>query len=144
MDCLVDDPDADRAEVAAVKVAAYEVPEYRLGPKVPFTRLTALRYVLQGSSRVALSFSAEVFGLTRQTQASRRHRAARRRCVAGHRDVGKVWPGRRAGWLEVTGYEVTRVRSRASLPRSRLPTDGGDPHTPSDTGGRVDHSRGES
>ena len=49
IDCLVDDPDADRAEVAAVKVYAYEVPEFRLGQEVKFVGLTALPYVLQGS-----------------------------------------------------------------------------------------------
>ena len=46
-DWLVDDPDADRAEVAAVKVAAvkvnaYEVPEFRRGQEVEFVGLTAL------------------------------------------------------------------------------------------------------
>jgi hypothetical protein len=44
VDCLVDDPDADRAKVAAVKVAAYEVPESRLDQDVRFTGLTAPRY----------------------------------------------------------------------------------------------------
>jgi hypothetical protein len=59
VDVLVDDPDADRAEVAAVKVASYEVPTTRLGQEVKFVGLTALPYVQQGTSRVALSFSAE-------------------------------------------------------------------------------------
>jgi hypothetical protein len=44
VDCLVDDPDADRAKVAAVKVAAYEVPKHRLDQDVRFTGLTAPRY----------------------------------------------------------------------------------------------------
>jgi len=59
VDVLVDDPDADRAEVASVKVAAYEVPTTVLGQEVKFLGLSALPYVLQGSSRVALSFTAE-------------------------------------------------------------------------------------
>jgi hypothetical protein len=56
---LVDDPDADRAEVASVKVASYEVPATKLGQEVKFIGLTALPYVAQGTSRVALSFQAE-------------------------------------------------------------------------------------
>ncbi|MDN5856880.1 MAG: plasmid replication, integration and excision activator, partial [Actinomycetia bacterium] len=56
-DVLVDDPDADRAEVAGVKVACYEVPETRLGEEVRFEGLTALPYVNNG--RVALSWSAD-------------------------------------------------------------------------------------
>lgn len=59
IDVLVDDPDAERAEVASVKVAAYEVPETRLGQEVKFVGLVALPYVQQGTSRVALSFSAD-------------------------------------------------------------------------------------
>ena len=42
-----------------MKVAAYEVPVTRLGEEVRFVGLTALPYVLQGSNRVALSFTAE-------------------------------------------------------------------------------------
>ena len=65
-DWLVDDPDADRAEVAAVKVAAvkvnaYEVPEFRRGQKVEFVGLTAVPHVLQVQNRVSLSFAAEGF-----------------------------------------------------------------------------------
>ena len=59
IDVLVDDPDNERAEVASVKLAAYEVPETRLGQEVKFIGLTALPYVLQGSNRVALSFTAD-------------------------------------------------------------------------------------
>ena len=59
IDVLVDDPDDERAEVASVKVAAFEVPVTRLGQEVRFVGLTALPYVAQGSNRVGLSFTAE-------------------------------------------------------------------------------------
>lgn len=59
VDVMVDDPDAERAEIAAVKVASFEVPETRLGEEVRFVGLVALPYVAQGTGRVALSFSAE-------------------------------------------------------------------------------------
>ena len=59
IDVLVDDPDNERAEICSVKVACYEVPETRLGVEVRFVGLVALPYVLQGSNRVALSFSAD-------------------------------------------------------------------------------------
>lgn len=59
IDVLVDDPDADRAEIAGVKVATYEVPSTKLGQEVRFVNLVALPYVQQGTNRVALSFSAE-------------------------------------------------------------------------------------
>jgi hypothetical protein len=59
VDVMVDDPDADRAEIAAVKIASFEVPETRMGDEVRFVGLVALPYVAQGTGRVALSFSAE-------------------------------------------------------------------------------------
>lgn len=59
VDVLVDDPEADRAEVAAVKIAAYEVPETRLGEEIRFVNLVAVPYVAQGTGRVAMSFRAE-------------------------------------------------------------------------------------
>ena len=59
VDVLVDDPDADRAEVAGVKVASYDEPVTKLGVEVRFVGLVALPYVAQGTNRVALSFSAE-------------------------------------------------------------------------------------
>lgn len=59
VDCLVADDDADRAEIAGVKVASYEVPETRLGEEVRFVNLTALPYVQQGTNRVALSYAAD-------------------------------------------------------------------------------------
>jgi hypothetical protein len=59
IDCIVDDPDADRAEIASVKIASYEVPVTRLGEEVQFVGLTALPYVAQGSNRISWSFTAE-------------------------------------------------------------------------------------
>lgn len=59
VDVMVDDPDADRAEIAGVKVASYEVPETRLGDEVRFLGLVAVPYVAQGTGRVALSFRAD-------------------------------------------------------------------------------------
>jgi hypothetical protein len=59
VDVIVDDPDSQRAEIASVKIAAYEVPATRLGEEVQFIGLIALPYVQQGTSRVALSFSAD-------------------------------------------------------------------------------------
>jgi hypothetical protein len=59
IDVIVDDPETDRAQIASVKVATFEVPSTRLGEEVRFIGLTALPYVMQGSNRVALSFTAE-------------------------------------------------------------------------------------
>ena len=56
---LVDDPDADRAEVASVKIASYEVPATKLGVEVRFIGLVATPYADKGSGRVKCSFSAE-------------------------------------------------------------------------------------
>jgi hypothetical protein len=71
VDVLVDDPDADRAEIASVKVASYDVPTTKLGELVRFVNLTALPYVLQGSNRVALSFAAEsIEGIGQQGKAA--------------------------------------------------------------------------
>jgi hypothetical protein len=66
IDCLADDPDADRAAICSVKVYAYEVPDFRLGQEIKFAGLTALPYVLQGQTRVSLSFAAEGFELPAQ------------------------------------------------------------------------------
>jgi hypothetical protein len=57
IDCMVDDPDADRAEIAGVKVGSHEVPEFRLGDEVRFVGLVAVPWVKDG--RVALSYQAE-------------------------------------------------------------------------------------
>lgn len=59
VDVMVDDPEADRAEIAAVKIAAYEVPETRLGEELRFVNLVAVPYVAQGTGRVALSYRAD-------------------------------------------------------------------------------------
>lgn len=59
VDVIVDDPDADRAEIAGVKIASFEVPEVKLGEEVRFSGLTVLPYVAQGTGRVSLSFTAE-------------------------------------------------------------------------------------
>src|SRR4051812_5811701 len=59
VDVIVDAPDADRAEIAAVKLAAYEVPLTRLGMEVKFIGLVALPYVQSGSNPGSLSFTAE-------------------------------------------------------------------------------------
>lgn len=59
VDVMVDDPDADRAEIAGVKVAMHEIPVTRLGDEVTFIGLVAVPYVAQGTNRVALSFRAE-------------------------------------------------------------------------------------
>jgi hypothetical protein len=57
IDCLADDPDGDRAQIASVKVASYEVPEFRLGDEVRFTGLVAVPYVRD--NRVQISWQAE-------------------------------------------------------------------------------------
>lgn len=59
LDVMVDDPDADRAEIAGVKIASYDVPETRMGDEVRFLNLVAVPYVQQGTNRVALSFRAD-------------------------------------------------------------------------------------
>jgi hypothetical protein len=59
VDVLVDDPDADRAEIAGVKVASWDQPVTKLGQDVRFRGLLATPYVAQGTNRVALSFIAD-------------------------------------------------------------------------------------
>lgn len=59
VDVLVDDDDADRAEVISVKVASYEEPVTAKWQPVKFRNLVALGYVAQGTNRVAYSFSAD-------------------------------------------------------------------------------------
>lgn len=59
VDVMVDDPDADRAEIAAVKVAAWEQPVTSFGDVITFVNLVALPYVVQGTGRVGLSFTAD-------------------------------------------------------------------------------------
>ncbi|MEU8490037.1 hypothetical protein [Pseudonocardia alni] len=59
VDVLVDDPDADRAEIASVKVASYDEPTTERLKPVKFVGLVAVPYVAQGTNRVALSFRAD-------------------------------------------------------------------------------------
>lgn len=59
VDVMVDDPDADRAEIAGVKVASYDEPSTSFGELITFVNLVALPYVQQGTTRVSLSFSAD-------------------------------------------------------------------------------------
>lgn len=59
VDVLVDDDDADRAEVIGVKVASYEEPVTAKWQPVRFVNLVALGYVAQGTGRVAYSFTAD-------------------------------------------------------------------------------------
>ena len=57
VDCLLNDPEAERAEIVSVKVASYEVPETVFGQPVRFRGLVASPYVRDG--RIAWSFSAD-------------------------------------------------------------------------------------
>jgi hypothetical protein len=110
VDCLVDDPDADRAEVAAVKVYAYEVPEFRLGQEVRFTGLTALPYVLQGQNWVSLSFAAEGFELPGSRARPRYARC--RRCTRSDRCVCSSVQQRRRNEERRAGNPSSTSRTR--------------------------------
>jgi hypothetical protein len=59
IDVLVDDDEADRAEVIGVKVASYDEPVTAKWQPVQFRNLVALGYVAQGTNRVAYSFTAD-------------------------------------------------------------------------------------
>jgi len=59
VDVLVDDDEADRAEIAGVKVAAWEEPKTTKWQPVRFVGLVATPYVDQGTNRVKLSFAAQ-------------------------------------------------------------------------------------
>ncbi len=59
VDVLVDDDDADRAEIAGVKVSARDEPVTEKWRPVKFIGLVAVPYVDNGSGRVALSWRAE-------------------------------------------------------------------------------------
>jgi hypothetical protein len=59
VDVLIDDPEADRAEIGSVKIATWEPPITKLGQPVRFVNLVAVPYVAQGTNRVALSFRAD-------------------------------------------------------------------------------------
>jgi hypothetical protein len=55
IDCLIDGDDGDRAQIASVKVASFDVPEFRLGDEVRFSGLVAVPYMQQGSNRSPLA-----------------------------------------------------------------------------------------
>jgi hypothetical protein len=57
IDCLADDPDGDRAQIASVKIASFDAPEFRLGDEVRFVGLVAVPCVRD--NRVAISWQAE-------------------------------------------------------------------------------------
>lgn len=59
VDVLVDDDDADRAEVVSVKVASWDEPRTEKWKPVRFVGLVAVPYVDSGSNRSALSFRAD-------------------------------------------------------------------------------------
>lgn len=59
VDVLVDDDEADRAEVIGVKIASWDEPKTTKWQPVRFRGLVAVPYVDSGSGRSALSFRAE-------------------------------------------------------------------------------------
>jgi hypothetical protein len=67
VDVLVDDDEADRAEVVSVKVASWDEPRTEKWKPVRFTGLVALGYVAQGTNRVAYSFTADAIEGAGQT-----------------------------------------------------------------------------
>ena len=73
VDVLVDDDDADRAEVVGVKVASADQPVTAKWQPVRFVGLSVSPYVAQGTGRVALSFTAE--GIEGQPQSNGRANA---------------------------------------------------------------------
>jgi hypothetical protein len=72
VDCLVMDDDADRAEIASVKVAAHAQPTVTFGQEVEFAGLVAVPYVQNG--RVQMSFRAN--GIVDRTNAPKKDQAA--------------------------------------------------------------------
>ncbi|MDN5918667.1 MAG: hypothetical protein L0I76_26820 [Pseudonocardia sp.] len=58
-DVMVFDPEAARAEVVGVKVAALDQPQTTMGQPVNFHNLRALGYVLNGANRVSYTFRAD-------------------------------------------------------------------------------------
>ena len=58
VDVLVNDPEAQRAEIAAVKIPSATPPETQMGQPVNFRDLVAVPYVDNRSNRVAMSFRA--------------------------------------------------------------------------------------
>src|SRR5690606_35089083 len=66
VDVLVDDPDADRAEVVGVKVASWDEPVTPKWQPVKFRNLVCVPYVDQRSNRVGFSFRCD--GIEGQAQ----------------------------------------------------------------------------
>jgi len=59
IDVLVDDPDADRAEVVGVRVSSWDEPKTEKWKPVRFTNLVAVPYADRSTGRVALSMRAD-------------------------------------------------------------------------------------
>jgi hypothetical protein len=59
VDVLVDDDEADRAEVVGVKIASHDEPTTEKWKPVRFRNLVAVMYQDQGTGRPALSFRAD-------------------------------------------------------------------------------------
>ncbi|MFR9803200.1 hypothetical protein ACL02T_12980 [Pseudonocardia sp. RS010] len=59
VDVLVDDPDADRAEVVGVRVASWDEPKSDRWKPVRFVNLVAVPYADRSTGRVALSMRAD-------------------------------------------------------------------------------------
>lgn len=74
VDVLVDDPDADRAEVVGVRVASFDEPITAKWQPVRFKNLVAMPYVDRQSGRVALSFRAD--GIEGAASKPAEHKAA--------------------------------------------------------------------
>ena len=55
VDCLLNDPEAERAEIVSVKVGSYEIPTTVFGQPVRFVNLVARPYVRDG--RISWSFT---------------------------------------------------------------------------------------
>lgn len=59
VDVIIVSDDAARADLAAVKIPAWEEPVTSLGDVVQFINLTVTPYVPQGSNRISFSYSAD-------------------------------------------------------------------------------------
>ena len=70
VDCLLNDPEAERADIVSVKVACYEVPTTTFGTPVRFVNLVASPYVARDSGRISWSFSADAMEGAGQIQRS--------------------------------------------------------------------------
>lgn len=67
IDVLVDDPEADRAEVVGVRVSSHDEPTTEKWKPVRFKNLVAVPYADRSTGRVALSMRAD--GIEGQAQA---------------------------------------------------------------------------